>query len=270
MEINTNISSVFAANSLQSANNNISDSVKRISSGLRLSTDDPSSIGKANRLKAQIVSLAKANDSVNNGIGALQMMDSSLTEISNILLSMKELAVSSSNATSASADRTANDSAYQALLTALDSASKLPTLNGTSLLNSSGSLVYRIGAATTDTFSVSTYNTGFSALGLTTTTVDTTASAATAEGLVDTAINTVAAYQAKVGGQMKVLQSVGNVIDSVSAGATSAYSGITSTDLAKETASLAASQIRQNAAAAMFAQSNTMSREVVSYLLKGV
>jgi len=40
--------------------------------------------------------------------------------------------------------------------------------------------------------------------------------------------------------------------------------------LAKETANLAAAQIRQNAAAAMFAQSNTMSREVVGYLLKGV
>jgi flagellin-like hook-associated protein FlgL len=69
---------------------------------------------------------------------------------------------------------------------------------------------------------------------------------------------------------MKVLESIGNVNDAVITGATSAYSSITSTDLAKETANLAAAQIRQNAAAAMFAQSNTMSREVVGYLLKGV
>jgi flagellin len=268
MQINTNISSVISANALQSASTDIKNSVQRISTGVKLSQDDPSSIGTSARLKAQIGSLTKANDSINKGMGALQMMDSSLSEITSMLLGMKDLAVASNNAMATTEDKAANQLAYSQLLTAITTASTIPKLGSSSLIASTAGMTFRVGATSTDTLAVPTYDTQAAALSLTGT--DVSAGAAAAETALDAAINTVTGYQAKVGGSMKVLDSLANVNDAVITGATSAYSSLTSTDLAKETANLAASQIRQNAAAAMFAQSNTMSREVVGYLLKGV
>jgi flagellin len=275
MQINTNLSSIISANALQAASTDISNSVQRISTGTKLASDDPSSIGTAARLKSQIGSLTKANDSINKGVGALQMMDSSLSEISSILSSMKDLAVASNNSTATTTDLANNQLAYSQLLSALDTASSIPKLGTSALLNTVSSITFRVGATSADTMSVSTFNVSSLAAGLALTGTDlsstvTTIGASAAEGKLDTAINTVAGYQAQVGGAMKVMQSIGSVNDSVITGATSAYSSLTSTDLAKETASLAAAQIRQNAAAAMFAQSNTMSREVVGYLLKGI
>jgi len=268
MQVNTNISSFISANALQSANSAINNSVQRISTGSKLSQDDPSSIGTSARLKAQIGSLTKANDSITKGMGALQMMDSSLSEITSMLLSMKDLAVASNNAAATTEDKTANDLAYSQLLTGLTTASAIPKLGSTSLLASTAGMTFRVGSESTSTLAVPTFDTQAAALSLTGTNAN--AGSAAAETALDAAINTVTGYQAKIGGTMKVLESIGNVNDAVITGATSAYSSITSTDLAKETANLAAAQIRQNAAAAMFAQSNTMSREVVGYLLKGV
>ena len=39
-------------------------------------------------------------------------------------------------------------------------------------------------------------------------------------------------------------------------------------DYAKETANLASAQVRQSSAAAMMAQSNSMTKDIVNYLLK--
>jgi flagellin-like hook-associated protein FlgL len=69
---------------------------------------------------------------------------------------------------------------------------------------------------------------------------------------------------------MNMLDTRTSLNDSLISSNNSGYASITNADLASETANLAAAQIRQNAAAAMFAQSNTVSKDIVSYLLKGL
>jgi len=98
----------------------------------------------------------------------------------------------------------------------------------------------------------------------------TSSAADTAQGVLDTAIITVSGYQAKVGANMNLLDTRTNLNDSLISANNSGYVSITNADLATETANLASAQIRQNAAAAMFAQSNTISKEIVGYLLKGL
>ena len=100
--------------------------------------------------------------------------------------------------------------------------------------------------------------------------VDTAAHAAAAETLVDTAITTISGYQSKVGAMLNMMDTKTNVNNALITSNTTGYASITNADLATETANLASAQIRQNAASAMFAQSNTISKEIVSYLLKGL
>jgi flagellin-like hook-associated protein FlgL len=51
---------------------------------------------------------------------------------------------------------------------------------------------------------------------------------------------------------------------------TSAYGNIMDADLAAETTALASAQIGQEAATAVMVQANTISKEIVSYLLQGM
>lgn len=275
MQVNSNMNSVLASNALASANKDAALAMQRISTTSRINSasDDPAGLVTATRLKTQIGSLTKANQNINSGIGALQVMDSTLGEISSILMNMKELAVSSSNGAASADDRTANNTAFQEYLTQITSMSSAAKWNGVSLLASTAGISVRTGSATTDTQTIATYDTQQIPLGFTVAAaaaVDTTAHATAAEGLVDTAITTVAGYQSKVGAMLNMMDTKSNVNNALITANTTGYASITNADLATETANLASTQIRQNAASAMFAQSNTISKEIVSYLLKGL
>jgi flagellin len=275
MQVNTNMNSVLASNALASANKDAALAMQRISTTSRINSasDDPAGLVTATRLKTQIGSLTKANQNINSGIGALQVMDSTLGEISSILMNMKELAVSSNNGAASAEDRTANNNAFQEYLTQITSVSTAAKWNGVSLLASTTGISVRTGSATTDTQTIATYDTQQIPLGFTVAAaaaVDTAAHAATAEGLVDTAITTISGYQSKVGAMLNMMDTKTNVNNALITSNTTGYASITNADLATETANLASAQIRQNAASAMFAQSNTISKEIVSYLLKGL
>ncbi len=275
MQINTNMNSVLASNALASANKDAALAMQRISTTSRINSasDDPAGLVTAIRLKTQIGSLTKANQNINSGIGALQVMDSTLGEISSILMNMKELAVSSTNGAASADDRTANNTAFQEYLTQITSVSTAAKWNGVSLLASTTGISIRTGSATTDTQTIATYDTQQIPLGFTVAAaaaVDTAAHAAAAETLVDTAITTISGYQSKVGAMLNMMDTKTNVNNALITSNTTGYASITNADLATETANLASAQIRQNAASAMFAQSNTISKEIVSYLLKGL
>lgn len=271
MQINTNMNSIVASSALAAANKDASVAMQRISTTSRINTakDDPAGIVSSTRFKTQIVSLTKANQNINSGMGALQVMDSTLGQISNLLTNMKELAISSASATASTDDMKANDSAFQSYLTQITSLSAAAKWNGTSLLSAAATFNVRTGAAVADTVAINTYDTSAATL-LVTGNVLTSAAADTAQGLIDTAITTVAGYQAKVGANMNLLDTRTSLNDALISSNNSGYASITNADLASETANLASAQIRQNAAAAMFAQSNTVSKEIVSYLLKGL
>lgn len=275
MQVNTNMNSVLASNALASANKDAALAMQRISTTSRINSasDDPAGLVTAIRLKTQIGSLTKANQNINSGIGALQVMDSTLGEISSILMNMKELAVSSTNGAASADDRTANNTAFQEYLTQITSVSTAAKWNGVSLLASTTGISIRTGSATTDTQTIATYDTQQIPLGFTVAAaaaVDTAAHAAAAETLVDTAITTISGYQSKVGAMLNMMDTKTNVNNALITSNTTGYANITNADLATETANLASAQIRQNAASAMFAQSNTISKEIVSYLLKGL
>lgn len=270
MQINS--STLVSTAAIQQAQRDISSSVKRISTGIKLSQDDPASVGASVKLKADIGSLTKANENVSKGMGALLSMDSALEEMSSILLKMRDLAESSSSTLASDNERDTNDAAFTELVSALNAAAGQPKLSDTSLLDNAGptAISIRVGKGANDTFALSTYNLDATSLSVDTGDLTTTTGAATALTAIDAAIDTISQTQGKVGGTINTLESLTSVNEASILGAQTTLSSITSVDMAKETAVLAAAQIRQSAAAAMFAQSNTMSRDVVGYLLKAV
>jgi flagellin len=86
--------------------------------------------------------------------------------------------------------------------------------------------------------------------------------------VIDKAIEMVSSYQALAGAQNNVLDYRKTLNTDQSTIRSTAYGNIMNADLAAEAANLASAEIRKNAAAAMIAQANLMSKQVVSYLLK--
>ncbi len=169
---------------------------------------------------------------------------------------------------------TANRAMYQTqideYLDALDSVSSNAVWNGESLMSSASTKTIQSGINSGDTTTLSLEKITVSSLLLTGLSVASESAATTTVGLLDDAIDTVTAYQSYIGAMENVMVIQSNVATNNITNYSSAYGHIMNADLAQETANLASAQIQQDAATAMLAQSNTMNKDLVAYLLKSV
>ncbi|WP_026489210.1 flagellin N-terminal helical domain-containing protein [Butyrivibrio sp. XBB1001] len=107
MKVNYNVSAMIANNALQRNDNLLSESLERLSSGLKIANakDNPSGLAMSRRMNSQIEGLGVAGDSSNDAISIVQVADGSLSEIHEILQRMNQLAVQASNGTLTDSDR---------------------------------------------------------------------------------------------------------------------------------------------------------------------
>ena len=92
--INTNLASLFAQNSLSNAQNNLATSVQRLSSGLRINSakDDAAGLSIAQNMQSQINGTNQSIRNLSDATNLLQVADSSLSTIQDMLLRLKQLA----------------------------------------------------------------------------------------------------------------------------------------------------------------------------------
>ncbi len=92
--INTNLASLFAQNSLSNAQNNLAQSVQRLSSGLRINSakDDAAGLSIAQNMQSQINGTNQSIRNLSDATNLLQVSDSSLATVQDMLLRLKQLA----------------------------------------------------------------------------------------------------------------------------------------------------------------------------------
>jgi flagellin len=92
--INTNLASLFAQNSLSSAQNNLAQSVQRLSSGLRINSakDDAAGLSISQNMQSQINGTNQSIRNLSDATNLLQVADSSLSTVQDMLLRLKQLA----------------------------------------------------------------------------------------------------------------------------------------------------------------------------------
>ena len=97
--INTNLASLFAQNSLTSAQNNLAQSVQRLSSGLRINSakDDAAGLAIAQLMQSNINGVNQSIRNMSDATNLLQTADTSLSTVADILLRMKQLSVQGYN-----------------------------------------------------------------------------------------------------------------------------------------------------------------------------
>jgi flagellin len=93
--INTNLASLFAQNSLTNAQNNLAQSVQRLSSGLRINSakDDAAGLSIAQNMQGQINGTNQSIRNLSDATNLLQTADTSLSSVQEMILRMKQLAV---------------------------------------------------------------------------------------------------------------------------------------------------------------------------------
>ena len=92
--INTNLASLFAQNSLSNAQNNLASSVQRLSSGLRINSakDDAAGLSISQNMQSQINGTNQSIRNLSDATNLLQVADSSLSTVQDMLLRLKQLA----------------------------------------------------------------------------------------------------------------------------------------------------------------------------------
>lgn len=137
MRINYNISAMIAHNSLTSNDNALSNSIERLSSGLKINhaKDNASGIAMAKRMNAQIRSLEQANQNSNDGVSVIEIAEGAMTEIEAMIQRMSELAVKACNGTSDDNDRAMINAEIEQLKDEIVRVADTTMYNGEVLLN---------------------------------------------------------------------------------------------------------------------------------------
>ena len=170
--INTNIASLTAQRTLAASQKEAATAMQRLSSGLRINSakDDAAGLAIGNRLTAQINGINQAIRNANDGLSVAQVSEGALSESTNLLQRMRELAVQSANASNSSSDRAALQTEVTQLIAEMDRISTNTKFGNVSLLDGTFSAQsFQVGANASETLSVSIASSASSALGATST-----------------------------------------------------------------------------------------------------
>ena len=157
LTLNTNIDSLTAQNNLTGSQSLLSQSLTRLSSGLRINSaaDDAAGLAIGQQFTTQINGTNQAINNANDAVSEAQTAAGALTTIVNNLQSIRTLAVESANGSNSAADRAALDSQVQQQIAEITQIAAQTTFNGSNVLNgTAGTTVYQVGANVGDTIAV--------------------------------------------------------------------------------------------------------------------
>ena len=137
MRINYNAQAMRANTSLAKADNLLTQSLQRLSSGLKVSSakQNPSGYAMSKRMNMQIEGLSTATQSANDGISIIETVDGALSEVHEMLQRLNELCVKAANGTMTDDDRSIIQSEVDQLKEEITRVSKTTEFNGQVLLD---------------------------------------------------------------------------------------------------------------------------------------
>lgn len=142
MRINYNVSAMLTNNALANNDNLLSQSLQRLSTGLKINSakDNPAGMAMAKRMNAQLESLSVANNNASDGVSIMEIADGAMSEMSEMLQRLNELAIKSANGLEADADRSVIQKEVNQLTDEINRVAETTEFNGQRLLNGEFSL----------------------------------------------------------------------------------------------------------------------------------
>jgi flagellin len=265
LRIQNNIAAFDAERNLNATSTRLQQSMARLSSGYRINTaaDDAAGLAISEKLRAQIGGLAQANSNAQDGISLVQTAEGSLNEVHAMLQRVRDLAVQYKNGTLSTDDRTAIQSEVNQLGSEIERIGQSSAFNGISLLASTGTITFQVGANDGDSIAVSTISLG-SAVSSSVFALSVTGSTDISQ--IDDAINAVSAQRADFGAVQNRLEHTINNLSTYQENLTASESQIRDVDMASEMVEFTKDQILQQAGTSMLSQANQLPNSVLSLL----
>lgn len=264
LRINTNTPSIAAQRSLSVTNNRMNDNLRKLSSGERITraSDDAAGLAISENLKAQIRGNRQAKRNANDAISMIQTAEGGLSEISNIIIRLRELAVQAASDTVGDTERSFSDIEFQQLKEEIDRISKSAEFNGINLLDGSGAMLeFQVGIHNDPVLDRLRYdgtkaNTTLASLGLVGETVGSKEGAQVTLQKLDDALVQINGVRAELGATQNRLSSTINNLAISDENLSAAKSRIRDVDVAAETADLARNNILVQAGTSVLSQAN--------------
>ncbi|XPS40059.1 flagellin [Aliarcobacter butzleri] len=306
MRINTNVSSLTAQEASTNTNKNISTSLEKLSSGLRINkaADDASGLAIADKLRTQATSINQGISNGNSAVALLQITDKSMAEQSTILDTIKSKLIQANTDTTSVAGRTAIAKDITKLLQQLNNIGEQTNYNGTNLLQKArttanastegnltaartalGGLSFQIGEGTQDLIKTKTINSNVAGLKLTalakavrsggkvsagatagTTGVFTRTMAQSGQKAIDKAISMLNGYRGDIGSTQNQVESAIRNLTTQATNIKNAESTIRDVDYAQESANYNKLNIIAQAGSYAISQANSTQQNVLRLL----
>nr|ABY16697.1 FlaA [Aliarcobacter butzleri] len=301
MKINTNVSSLTAQEAASNTNKSITNSLEKLSTGLRVNkaADDASGLAIADKLRTQATSINQGIANGNSAVALLQITDKSMAEQSSILDTIKAKLIQANTDTTSVAGRTAIAKDITKLLQQLNNIGEQTNYNGTNLLQNArttadasnmdnltaartakGGLSFQVGEGSSDLITTKTINSNVAGLKLSalakavrsgakmsagatagTTGVFTRTMAQSGQKAIDKAITTLNGYRGDIGSTQNQIESA---IRNLSI--KNAESVIRDVDYAQESANFNKLNIISQAGSYAISQANAVQQNVLKLL----
>ena len=264
IRINTNVASLAAQRSLGQARSKLNDNLRKLSSGERITraSDDAAGLAISEKLKGHIRGLRQARRNADDGISLIQVAEGGLSEISNIIIRLRELAVQAASDTVGNPERRFSDIEFQQLKEEVQRITTGLEFNGRKLLDGTGGVVEIQVGIHNDPFqdrikydSTETDAT-LETLGIRAETISSKTGAQVSLAKLDEALVRVNGVRANLGALQNRLQSTVNNLGITNENYSAAKSRIRDVDVAEETADMAKNNILTQAGVSVLAQAN--------------
>ncbi|WP_288477144.1 flagellin [uncultured Clostridium sp.] len=282
MRLNTNLNSLNIFRNQKKNEIDNANALRKISSGKKIlsAKDNPNKIGQSDELKIKIKSLQMAEKNLQDTNSMLQATEGSLSEISTLLLRMKELTVKGASDTNNESDKEIIQTEIDYIKDSIDEIIKGSTFNGRSLIgdikvsdnNYPNNIKTTSGALSDETITIPKYNLKSQNIvdskgnSIRDISIKTLEDSNRAIKTVNDGIALIGNVRSIYGSIQKRVENGAEYLNSVNITSEKALSALEDSDIALEIFEYSKSDILINASMALMSQSNKLPKEILSIL----
>jgi flagellin len=273
--VNTNTGAMVALQYLNQTQGKLSQTQSAINSGMTVATarDNGAIFAIAQNERAQVAGYQAVTSSLNNGTSSIDVALSAGQSISDLLIQMKQQALSASDASLDTASRQALNSTFQALVGQITTIVTNATFNGFNLVNGSTTQLTALASADgTRRITVAAQNMSLSGSIVTVATaasISTMTSASTLVATIQTSLTNVDAALAKLSSGAAKFSIQGTFSQNLSDTLTTGIGNLVDANMAQESASLQALQVKQQLGIQALSIANQAPQSILSLFQGG-
>nr|WP_298728490.1 flagellin [uncultured Steroidobacter sp.] len=291
LSLHTNAAALSSQNAVGNTQKSLTTSLTRLGTGYRVNSamDDAAGLQIATRLDAQTRGMAVAQRNTQNGISMMQTAEGAFSEMTNVLLRMKDLATEAYNASSTTDDVAALQAEFDALGLELSNIFRTTSFGGQRLFSDgtntdgtggllSTAITFQIGASADETMDVDTETSlGDLATALADVSANYAGFATPSDGTeltgdngiittINDALTEVGTVRAQLGAASNRLEHVYNNLGNMIQNTTASKGRIMDVDYALETSNSTSKQLLLQAGTSALKQSSSLSQLVMSLM----